>query len=76
MSRDWMLFPICIMIPFRSVVWAESGGLYTEEQESGRFTGLVLLDIEKSQLPGVQIPDPWQTDTCIGNWFYDARADV
>ena len=30
------------------------------------------LDIEKSQLPGVQ-PYPWQTDTCIGNWFYDAK---
>lgn len=30
------------------------------------------LDIEKSQLPGIQ-PYPWQTDTCIGNWFYDAK---
>jgi len=30
------------------------------------------LDIEKSQLPGI-MPEPWQTDTCIGNWFYDVR---
>ena len=32
-----------------------------------------MLDIEKSQLPGVAA-EPWQTDTCIGNWFYDAKA--
>ena len=32
-----------------------------------------VLDIEKSQLPGIA-DRPWQTDTCIGNWFYDAKA--
>ena len=32
------------------------------------------LDIEKSQLPGIN-PEPWQTDTCIGNWFYDVRQE-
>jgi len=31
-----------------------------------------VLDIEKSQLPGI-CAEPWQTDTCIGNWFYDVR---
>jgi len=31
-----------------------------------------VLDIEKSQLPGIQA-QPWHTDTCIGNWFYDAK---
>jgi alpha-L-fucosidase len=33
-----------------------------------------VLDIEKSQLPDIR-PEPWQTDTCIGNWFYDARQE-
>ena len=32
-----------------------------------------VLDIEKSQLPGI-MPDPWHTDTCIGNWFYDVHS--
>ena len=32
-----------------------------------------ILDIEKSQLPGI-MPQPWHTDTCIGNWFYDVHS--
>ena len=31
-----------------------------------------VLDIEKSQLPGIN-PEPWQTDTSIGPWGYDVR---
>ena len=31
-----------------------------------------MLDVERSQLPGIN-PVPWQTDTCIGVWFYDVR---
>ena len=30
------------------------------------------LDIAKRQLPGI-MPEPWHTDTCIGNWFYDVH---
>ena len=33
-----------------------------------------MLDIEKSQLSDI-LPYPWQTDTCIGNWFYDVRQN-
>ena len=33
-----------------------------------------ILDIEKSQLSEIS-SDVWQTDTCIGNWFYDVRQD-
>ena len=30
------------------------------------------LDIERSQLPAIS-PYPWQSDTCIGEWVYNAR---
>lgn len=32
-----------------------------------------VLDIERGQLNQIN-PLPWQTDTCIGDWFYDVRA--
>jgi alpha-L-fucosidase len=32
-----------------------------------------VLDIERSQEPDIK-PDPWQTDTCVGDWFYNVRT--
>jgi alpha-L-fucosidase len=32
-------------------------------------TGAVTLDIERGKAEGI-LPLPWQTDTCIGNWYY------
>ena len=46
--------------------------VYTQKNRNREIYRVGTLDIEKSQLPGLQT-DPWQTDTCIGNWFYDAR---
>ena len=31
-----------------------------------------VRDVERSQLPEI-LPVPWQTDTCVGGWFYDAE---
>ena len=31
--------------------------------------GAALLDLERGVVDDVR-PDPWQTDTCLGNWFY------
>ena len=31
-----------------------------------------VLDIERGA-QGDIAPDPWQTDTCVGGWFYDVR---
>lgn len=45
--------------------------VYTQKNRNPQIYEVGVLDIEKSQLPGVQ-ERPWQTDTCIGNWFYDA----
>ena len=46
--------------------------VYTQKNRAQEVYRVGVLDIEKSQLPGVN-PSPWQTDTCIGNWFYDAK---
>ncbi len=46
--------------------------VYTQKSRNPEIYKVGVLDIEKSQLPGV-MEDPWQTDTCIGNWFADAR---
>jgi alpha-L-fucosidase len=32
--------------------------------------GGCVLDLERGVAAGI-MPDPWQTDTCIGNWYYD-----
>jgi alpha-L-fucosidase len=46
--------------------------VYTQKDRRPDVYRVGVLDIEKSQLPGIN-PEPWQTDTCIGNWFYDVR---
>lgn len=50
----------------------ENRAVYTQKNRSPEVYRVGTLDIEKSQLPGIQ-EAPWQTDTCIGNWFYDAK---
>lgn len=45
---------------------------YTQKDRNPDIYKVGVLDIEKSQLPDVQ-EKVWQTDTCIGNWFYDAK---
>lgn len=48
--------------------------VYTQKDRNPDIYRAGVLDIEKSQLPGI-MEHPWQTDTCIGNWFYDAKQD-
>ena len=49
-----------------------NSAVYTQKNRDAAVYKVGVLDIEKSQLPGIQ-EDPWETDTCIGNWFYDVR---
>jgi alpha-L-fucosidase len=35
--------------------------------------GIGVLDVERGLIPGIS-PEPWQTDTCIGGWFYDKQC--
>ncbi len=41
--------------------------IYTCKQKSG---GRWVEDLERGVLPGIN-PNPWQTDTSIGDWFYN-----
>ena len=46
--------------------------MYLQKDRNPDIYSVGVLDIEKSQLPGI-MPEPWHTDTCIGNWFYDVH---
>ena len=50
----------------------ENRAVYLQKDRLPEIHNVGVLDIEKSQLPGI-MPEPWHTDTCIGNWFYDVR---
>ncbi len=51
----------------------ENRAVYLQKDRRPEIFSVGVLDIEKSQLPGI-MPDPWHTDTCIGNWFYDVHS--
>lgn len=46
--------------------------VYQQKSRNEEIYRVGVLDIEKSQLPGI-MERTWQTDTCIGNWFYDVQ---
>lgn len=52
----------------------ENRAVYNQKDTRPEVYKVGVLDIEKSQLPGIN-PEPWQTDTCIGNWFYDVKQE-
>lgn len=54
--------------------YGENRAVYNQKDRNPEIYNVGVLDIEKSQLPGIN-PRPWQTDTCIGNWFYDAKQE-
>lgn len=51
----------------------ENKAVYLQKDRRPEIFNVGVLDIEKSQLPGI-MPAPWHTDTCIGNWFYDVHS--
>ena len=51
----------------------ENQAVYLQKDRRPEVYNVGVLDIEKSQLPGI-MPQPWHTDTCIGNWFYDVHS--
>ena len=50
----------------------KNNAVYLQKDRRPEIYKVGVVDIEKSQLPGVA-ERPWHTDTCIGNWFYDAK---
>ena len=53
--------------------YGENKAVYLQKDRRPEIFSVGVLDIEKSQLPGI-MPEPWHTDTCIGNWFYDVHS--
>lgn len=54
-------------------LYGENRAVYTQKS---RFEGVYrvgVLDMERGLLDKAS-EYPWQTDTCIGGWFYDAKA--
>ena len=47
--------------------------VYTSKRREDCEAGTCVLDLERGIVDKVW-PDPWQTDTCIGNWHYDREA--
>ena len=43
--------------------------VYTSKRREDCATGTCALDLERGIVDKIW-PDPWQTDTCIGNWHY------
>jgi len=54
--------------------YGENRAVYNQKDRRPEIYRVGVLDIEKSQFPSIN-PEPWQTDTCIGNWFYDVRQE-
>ena len=54
-----------------AVAHGSNRAVYCQKDRREEIANVGVLDIEKSQLPDIH-PEPWQTDTCIGGWFYDA----
>ncbi|HUT93920.1 MAG TPA: alpha-L-fucosidase [Thermoguttaceae bacterium] len=42
---------------------------YSRPDHGEYVDGIGVQDVERGMLRGIKL-EPWQTDTCIGNWFY------
>ncbi len=51
----------------------ENRAVYTHKDRQEQTRRIGVLDVERSQEERV-VERPWQTDTCLGGWFYDVRA--
>ena len=53
---------------------ARNGGaveaVYTSKRKEDSDAGVCVLDRERG-VPNEILPNPWQTDTCIGDWHYN-----
>ena len=51
----------------------EVEGVYTSKHPEDCAVGTCALDVERGVVQDIW-PNPWQTDTCIGNWHYQKGA--
>ena len=53
--------------------YGKNTAVYTQKHRDEKIYRVGVLDMERSQLPDIS-PVPWQSETCIGGWFYDRKA--
>ncbi len=46
--------------------------VYNQKDTEPGIAAVGVLDVERGQM-NESSPEPWQTDTCVGGWFYDVR---
>ncbi|MER7243346.1 alpha-L-fucosidase [Kribbella sp. NPDC000426] len=46
--------------------------VYQQKDRNPEVSAVGIMDIERSQTPEIN-PAPWQTDTSVGDWFYNVR---
>jgi alpha-L-fucosidase len=68
----WGLEAVAYLYNKSAEKYGGNRAIYNQKDRREEIYSIGVLDMEKSQLPGID-PRPWQTDTCIGNWFYDVR---
>ncbi|GHU01610.1 alpha-L-fucosidase [Spirochaetia bacterium] len=54
--------------------YGENRAVYNHKDKRPELSAIGVLDVERGQLPEIN-PKPWQTDTCIGQWFYNALKE-
>ena len=47
--------------------------VYTSKRREDSTSGTCVLDLERGVVDKIW-PDPWQTDTCVGQWHYNKEA--
>jgi alpha-L-fucosidase len=52
----------------------ENLAVYNQKDRNPAVYKVGVLDIERNVLSDAH-PYPWQTDTCVGGWFYDVRRE-
>lgn len=70
-------YGLALVANLYNVSAARNGGrceaVYTSKLPSDCAVGTCLQDWERGVASGIAA-NPWQTDTCIGNWHYDRNA--
>jgi alpha-L-fucosidase len=54
----------------KSMEWRGDMGVATAKRLTELQTRAIVQDVERGFVAGI-MPQPWQTDTCIGSWHYD-----
>lgn len=53
--------------------YGKNESVYLHKDRREEYWRIGLLDFERSMENEIR-SEPWQTDTCLGHWFYDVRA--